>query len=142
MKKRIVSLFLVLILVLGFVFLSKTLSGSDEVNYGVKSGRVSFSNEHYDITEDVLNLSNYYKVAENDNFVLMLDNNANPVINSKTTGKMFYSVCHDYPARMQSDGFRNFQNQIYLKSQNIEIVYRCMYTHRISHFLIRGQYTA
>ncbi len=92
MKKKIISLCVVAALVLSFFGLTRLLSSTTATTFGVKSGMVSFSELESDITDDVLNAFEEYVIAENDQFIMMADQTASPVLRSKQTGMEWRAV--------------------------------------------------
>ena len=91
MKRKIIAWCTVLAVVLGFTGLTFLLSGDEAVNYGMSSGDIAFTQADTDITELVIG-SDSYIAAENENFSLLLDGQANPIILHKPTGRVWKSV--------------------------------------------------
>lgn len=86
MKRKLISLVVVAALILAMVGVILLLPDGGEVYYGIKSGSVTFSEEGTDISDLVLGGAGY-TAAKNDNFTLLLDKNANPVIIHSKSGR-------------------------------------------------------
>ena len=91
MKKRIISVVLVVAIVFGYISLSKILSDGRKTEYGFSKNGIAFSQEGNDITDSVIS-SAQYTLDENEKYKLEITNQADIQIVSKTSGQVWKAV--------------------------------------------------
>ena len=91
MKRRIISVVLVVAIVLGYIGLSRILSDGKKVDYGFSKKDMVFSEGADEITETVIS-SGQYTLKENANYKLEISGKSDIQIVSKTTDKVWKAV--------------------------------------------------
>lgn len=89
MKKRLISIAIVVSLVLSYIVLSKILSTGKTVDYGIADGDIMFSGNN-DITDTLADQG--LTVAENEYFIMQITDRADIRIIHKPTGRVWNSV--------------------------------------------------
>lgn len=91
MKRKIISWVLIFAVVLGFVGLTQVLKSEDKIYYGKKDGKILASKDETSFTESVMG-SSLSTVAENDSYIMYIDESANLVMQHRATGRLWNSA--------------------------------------------------
>lgn len=94
MKRKIISLCIIVAIVLGYIGTSKVLTNIKSVKYGMIDGTVGFTDSETDITDEVM-ASNGYVIAENSEYQMQLTTSADIRILHKKSGKIWDAVTAD-----------------------------------------------
>lgn len=91
MKRKLISWGIIIVLVLGYLGISRFFSGKAVLNYGLQDGIIEYSETGTDITDSVIGNDDYI-ISQNDNFILSLDADASPIITDVNTGRKWFGA--------------------------------------------------
>ncbi len=94
MKKRIISVVLILAIIFGYIGLSRILSDGKKADYGFSKKSIAFSEGQSDITDSVIS-SGKYTLKENEKYRLEITGKADIQISSKASDKVWKAIPDD-----------------------------------------------